>query len=160
MLCHSQSGNRMAHPHVECLRDLRLSVKETKWQDTYHYSSKQTDSFPTVCVWYHVAIPDGEKSYWYQPHRSEEVAGNILLIVVPEKQQTEPVLFNSSTERLPDPIQEMRWVASTNWSTWKASNLTIRCKYNRGSTWAIWQMSGSSPTLKIVWKRNSKKINK
>lgn len=53
----------MAHPHVECLRDLRLSVKETKWQDTYHYSSKQTDSFPTVCVWYHVAIPDGEKSY-------------------------------------------------------------------------------------------------
>lgn len=75
---------------------LSVHKRDGKQKDTYHNSSEQTDSFPTVCVGYHVTITNGEKSYGYQPHCSKEVACNILLIMVPEKQQTKPDLYNQS----------------------------------------------------------------
>ena len=62
-----------------------IHKRDRQWKDTYHNPSEQTDSLPTICVRHHVTITDGEKSYWYQPHCSKEVASHILLIMVPEK---------------------------------------------------------------------------
>lgn len=42
---------------------LSVNKIDGKQKDTYHNPGKQTDSFPTVCVRYHVTITNGEKSY-------------------------------------------------------------------------------------------------
>lgn len=56
------------------------------WHDPYHDASEQADSLPTVGVWDHVPIADGEEGDGDEPHSTQEVAGYILLVVVPAKE--------------------------------------------------------------------------
>lgn len=51
----------------------------------YHDASEQTDTLPAVGVWDHVAIADGEEGDGDEPHGTQEVAGYVLLVMVPAK---------------------------------------------------------------------------
>lgn len=62
------------------------------WHGPYHDASEQADSLPTVGVWDHVTIADGEESDGDEPHGTQEVAGYILLVMVPAKETRTSVL--------------------------------------------------------------------
>lgn len=56
------------------------------WHGPYHDASEQADSLPTVGVWDHVTVADGEEGDGDEPHGTQEVAGYILLVMVPAKE--------------------------------------------------------------------------
>lgn len=50
---------------------------------SHHNAGQEANSFPTVRVWDHVPISDGEEGDRDQPHGSQEVAGYVLVVVIP-----------------------------------------------------------------------------
>ncbi|TNN72937.1 hypothetical protein EYF80_016866 [Liparis tanakae] len=54
---------------------------------THHDPGEQTDSFATVGVRNHVSVADGQESDGDKPHGAQEVAGHILGIVIPGREQ-------------------------------------------------------------------------
>lgn len=60
--------------------------KSTPNLPPYHDASEQADSLPTVGVWDHVTIANGEEGDGDEPHGTQEVAGYILLVMVPTKE--------------------------------------------------------------------------
>lgn len=57
--------------------------RDRKYTD--HNACEQTDSFATVGVRNHVSIANGKESDRDKPHRSQEVTGHILSVMVPEE---------------------------------------------------------------------------
>lgn len=55
-----------------------------KKKGTHHNPCKQTHAFPTVRVWYHVPVADGEEGNRDEPHGSQEVTGHFLFVMIPE----------------------------------------------------------------------------
>lgn len=68
----------------------------TPAQHTHHDSSEQTHALPAVCVGHHVTIANGQERDGDEPHGSQEIARDILLVVVPAKQQRKPLLYLGS----------------------------------------------------------------
>ena len=50
---------------------------------THHDASEQTPALPTVGVWHHVSIADGQEGDGDEPHGAQKVAGHFLLVMVP-----------------------------------------------------------------------------
>lgn len=53
---------------------------------SYHDAREEADALATVRVRNHVAVADGEEGDGDQPHGPQEVAGDILLVVVPAEE--------------------------------------------------------------------------
>lgn len=51
---------------------------------TYHNPCKQTHAFPTVRVWYHVPVANGEEGNRNEPHGSQKVTGDFLFVMIPK----------------------------------------------------------------------------
>lgn len=50
---------------------------------SHHDAGQEANSLPTVRVWDHVPVSDGEEGDRDQPHGSQEVAGYVLVVVIP-----------------------------------------------------------------------------
>lgn len=50
---------------------------------SHHDASQEANSLPAVRVWDHVPVSDGEEGDGDQPHGSQEVAGYVLVVVIP-----------------------------------------------------------------------------
>ena len=56
----------------------------------YHDAGEQTDPLPAVGVRHHVPVADGEEGDGDEPHGPQEVAGHLLLVVVPARGRAQP----------------------------------------------------------------------
>lgn len=55
---------------------------------THHDAREQTDALPTVRVGHHVPVTNGQECDGDEPHGAQEVAGDVLLVVVPAEGET------------------------------------------------------------------------
>lgn len=53
----------------------------------YHNASQKTHSLATVGMRHHVSIANGEEGDGNEPHGSQEIAGHVLSVMVPERQR-------------------------------------------------------------------------
>lgn len=71
---------------VRCAKEtapmLRIYLSEQR--GTHHDPCKQTHAFPTVRVWYHVPVANGEEGNRDEPHGSQEVTRHFLFVMIPE----------------------------------------------------------------------------
>lgn len=61
---------------------------------THHDASEETDTFPTVCVGYHIPITNGKESDGDEPHGTQKVTSYVLLVMVPAKGKTRVSRWN------------------------------------------------------------------
>lgn len=53
----------------------------------YHNASQKTHALATVGMRHHVSIADGEEGDGDEPHGSQEIAGHVLSVMVPEREK-------------------------------------------------------------------------
>lgn len=54
---------------------------------THHDASEKTDTFPTVCVGHHVPITNGKECDGDEPHGTQKVTSDVLLVMVPAERR-------------------------------------------------------------------------
>lgn len=73
--CRSTSTKQ--HPFITSSRSWSHSLR------SHHDAGQEANSLPAVRVWDHVPVSDGEEGDRDQPHGSQEVAGDVLAVVIP-----------------------------------------------------------------------------
>lgn len=73
-------------PRCPSLKEGPSRVQGPARRGAYHDAGEEADPLPAVGVRHHVAIPDGEEGDGDEPHGPQEVAGYVLLVVVPVRE--------------------------------------------------------------------------
>ena len=99
-----------------------------KKRGTHHNPCKQTHAFPTVRVWYHVPVANGEEGNRDEPHGSQEVTGHFLFVMIPE-------VTKISRSR----IHTVSKAAHSGLNVSMLENDVVPCESNRGGEWRRWR---------------------